>query len=76
MQMIQNLISGILFLKIFWTYNFFIFVHMFQSISGFFYFRFSSKKSQSQQKMAKKDHSFYMTVLLKKTHSFYEPQLT
>ena len=54
MQMIQNLISGILFLKIFWTYNFFIFVHMFQSISEFFYFRFSSKKSQSQQKMTKK----------------------
>ena len=25
---------------------------------------------------AKKDHSFYNTVLLKKSHSFYEPQLT
>ena len=25
---------------------------------------------------AKKDHSFYNTVLLKKPHSFYEPQLT
>ena len=25
---------------------------------------------------AKKDHSFYNTVLLKKPHSFYKPQLT
>ena len=34
-------------------------------------FRSSSRKSQSQ-----KNHSFHNTVLLKKPHSFYEPQLT
>ena len=45
------------FLKIlFRTYNFFIIVHTFQWTSSefFFTFRFSSKKSQSQQKLAKK----------------------
>ena len=70
----QNLIFGILFLKIlFWKYNFFIFVQTCQGTSSefFFNFRSSSRKSQSQ-----KDHSFHNTVLLKKPHSFYEPQLT
>ena len=54
--MIQNLILGILFLKIFWEYNIFIFFQAFRwSSSEFlFIFRFSSGKSQSQQKLAKK----------------------
>ena len=52
--MIQNLISGIPFLKIlFWAYNFIIFVHTFHWTSSEFFsnFRFSSRKSQSQQKL-------------------------
>ena len=55
--MIQNVIFGILFLKIlFWACNFFIFVEMFPRTSSefLFNFRFSSRKSQSQQKLAKK----------------------
>ena len=55
--MIQNLRFGILFLKtLFRAYNFFIFVHMFQctSLEFFFHFRFSTRKYQSQQKLAKK----------------------
>ena len=39
-------------------------------------FRFSGTKSQRQQKLAKKEHSFHNTVLLKKPHSFYKLQLT
>ena len=41
-----------------------------------------SRRSQSQQKVSKptetskKEHTFYNTLLLKKLHSFYEPQLT
>ena len=42
----------------------------------FSYFRFSGRKSQNQQKLAKKQPSFYNTVLLKNPHSFYEPRLT
>ena len=39
--MIQNLIFGIIVLKvIFWTYNFFKFVHMFQQTSLEFLFNF------------------------------------
>ena len=55
--MIQNLIFGIPFLKIlFRAYNFIIFVHTFQWTSSefFFNFRFSSRKSQSQQKLEKR----------------------
>ena len=53
--MIQSLIFGILLLKmLFPAYNFFIFVHMFQwTLSEFFFdFRFSGRKSQSQQKLS------------------------
>ena len=39
-------------------------------------FRFSSGKSQSQQKISEKDNLTYNTVSLKKPHSFYKPQLT
>ena len=55
--MIENLISGILFLKILLrAYDIFIFGQTFQwTLSKFFFnFRFSSRKSQSQQKLAKK----------------------
>ena len=61
--MIQNVIFEILFLKIlFWAYNFFIFVEMFPRTSSefLFNFRFSSRKSQSQQKQ----HSFARKTLL------------
>ena len=61
--MIQNVIFGILFLKIlFWAYNFFIFVEKFPRTSSefLFNFRFSSRKSQSQQKQ----HSFARKTLL------------
>ena len=61
--MTQNGIFGILFLKIlFWAYNFFIFAQTFQRTSSefLFNFRFSSRKSQSQQKQ----HSFARKTLL------------
>ena len=71
--MIQNLIFGILFLKIlFRTYNFFIFVQISQWISSEF-FLISDLPAESLK--AKNDHSFYNTVLLRKPHSFYEPRL-
>ena len=69
--MIQNLIFGIPFLKIlFRAYNFIIFVHTFQWTSSefFFNFRFSSRKSQSQQKLEKRSlilqYSFSQKTLL------------
>ena len=69
--MIQNVIFGILFLKIlFWAYNFFIFVEKFPRTSSefLFNFRFSSRKSQSQQKLAKRplilQYSFAQKTLL------------
>ena len=53
--MIQNLIFGIILLKIlFLAYNFFILIHMFQqtaSIFFFFWFQISRRKSQSQQNL-------------------------
>ena len=54
--MVQNLILGIFLKILFEAYNFFIFVHMFQwtSSESFFNIRFSSRKSQRQQKLAKK----------------------
>ena len=55
--MIQNLIFRIIFLKILLrACNAFIFVHTFQWTSSEFFliFRLSSRKSQSQQKLAKK----------------------
>ena len=55
--MIQNVISEIYFLKtLFRAYHFFIFVQMFQWTSSelLYNFRFSSRKSQIQQKLAKK----------------------
>ena len=71
--MIQNLIFGILFLKIsFRTYNFFIFVQISQWISSEF-FLISDLPAESLK--AKNDHSFYNTVLLRKPHLFYEPRL-
>ena len=54
--MIQDLIFRILFLKILYrAYHFFIFANTFQRTSSefFFNFRFSSRNSQSQQKLAK-----------------------
>ena len=53
--MIQNLIFGIPFLKIsFQAYNLFIFVHSLWWTVFIFNFRFSSRNSQSQQKLGKK----------------------
>ena len=51
-----NNIFVFLFWKIlFWVYNFFIFVHKFRwKRSEFFYTRFSSGKSESQQRLEKK----------------------
>ena len=68
----SNLISGTLFLKIFFRAYFFIFVQTFQwTSSGFFLISdFPAEKSQSQQKLARKDHTFHNTVLLKKTSHF------
>ena len=54
--MIQSLILEYFFENIISSiFDFFIFVHTFQWISScFFKYRFSSRKSQSQQKLAKK----------------------
>ena len=63
--MIQNLIFGILLLKIsFLAYNFFIFIHMFQqtSLKFFFDFRFSRGKPQSQQKLSIKITYFAIQI--------------
>ena len=74
--MIQNLTCRVLFLKIlFQAYKLFIQIPV-DFIRFFFNVRFSNRKSQSHQKLLKKDHSFYNTVSLKKLHSFYESQLT
>ena len=71
--MIQNLIFGILFLKIlFRTYNFFISVQTCQWTSSES-FLISDLLAESLK--AKKDYAFYNTVLLRKPHSFYEPRL-
>ena len=35
-----------------------------------------SLKANKKTKTSKKGHSFYNTILLKKPHSFYQPQLT
>ena len=77
--MIQNLIFGILFLKMlfrtydfFRTYNFFIFVQTCQWPSSEI---FLIPDLLAESLKAKKDHSFFNTVLLRKPHSFYEPRL-
>ena len=59
-------------------FNNYIFIHTFQwtSWESLFNFRFSSRKSQSQQKTSEKDHISSNTVLLKTPHSFYKSQLT
>ena len=62
--MIQNLIFGILFLEIlFWTSNLFIFLNVQGGIIRVLLI--SGLLAESLK--AKKDHSFYNTVLLKKT---------
>ena len=72
-QNIKKLIFGILFLEIlFWAYKVFIFIQTFQWISSefFFNFRFSSRKSQSQQKLAKNITHFTIQFCSKNlTHS-------
>ena len=72
--MIQSLIFGIIFLKILLrAHDFFIFVHAFQWTSSeffFFDFRFFSRKSQSQQKLAKKITHFTIQFCLKKLTHF------
>ena len=71
--MIQNVIFENLFLRmLFWAYNFFIFVQTFPQTSlGFlFNFRFSSRKPQSQQKLAKKITNFTIQFRLKNLTHF------
>ena len=59
------------------TYNSLIFVHTFQwTLSDFFNFSIFSQKFSKPTKTCEKFYSFYNTVLLRKPHSFYEPQLT
>ena len=45
-------------------------------IGVLFNFRSPTKKSGSQKKASEKDHPFYNTVFLKKSHSVHKPQLT
>ena len=71
--MIQNVIFGILFLKIlFWLYSFLVFAQMYQRKSSefLFDFRFSSRNSQSQQKLAKKIAHFTIQFRLKNITHF------
>ena len=71
--MIQNLTFRFYFLKIlFRPYNFFIFVHTFQWKSSvfFFSFRFSTRKSESQQKLAKKITHFTLQFCSKNLTHF------
>ena len=71
--MIQNLIFGILFLKILFLgiQHFYIRPHVPVGIGVFFNFIFFSRKSQSQQKLEKKTFHY---SLLKKPHSLNKPQ--
>ena len=69
--MIQNLIFGIPFLKIsFQAYNLFIFVHSLWWTVFIFNFRFSSRNSQSQQKLGKKVTFFTIEFRSKKLTHF------
>ena len=62
--MIQNLVFGILFLEIlFWTSNIFIFLN----VQGGIIRVFLISDLLAESLKAKKDHSFYNTVLLRKT---------
>ena len=45
-------------------------------ISIFLFSDFLEENLKSNKKTSEKDHSFYNIVLLKKPHSFYDPQLT
>ena len=73
--MIQSLIFVILSLKVlFRGYKFFIFVHTFQWTSSVFYSRFFSRKSQSQQRLAKKITHF--PIQFRPKNSFYESHFT
>ena len=78
--MIQNLIFGILFLKIlFWAYNLFIFVRTFQWTSSEFFlnFIFSTRKSQNRQKLAKRITHFTIQICSKNlTHLRTSTHLT
>ena len=49
---------------LFWAYKLFIFVHMFQRTSSefFFNFRFSNRKSQSQQELVEKIIHFIIQI--------------
>ena len=67
--MIQNLIFGIILLKIlFLAYNFFILIHMFQQTASIYFFVVDFRFLEESLKANK-------TCLLKTPHSFYEPQL-
>ena len=69
--MIQNLLSGILFCIISSIKRFYIRPHIpVDSIRAFFNFRFSSRKSQSQQKLAKKITHFTIQFRSKTLTSF------
>ena len=65
--MIQYVIFRIIFLKIFLANKYFIFVETFQRTSSecLLNFRFSSRKSQSQKKLAKKITHFTIQFLSK-----------
>ena len=75
--MIQNLIFGILFLKILFRHT--AFLYSSTRFSGhhdfFLIFRFSSRKPQSQQKLEKNDTQFTIQFRSKNLTHFYKSQL-
>ena len=71
--MIQNLIFGILLLKmLFPTYNFLIIIHLFQWTLSEFFFQFQIfwQKVSKPTKTIEKNHLFCNTISLKKPCSF------
>ena len=75
--MIQNLIFGILFLKILFRHTAFLYPSTRYSGHHHFLliFRFSSRKSQSQQKLEKNDTQFTIQFRSKNVTHFYKSQL-
>ena len=76
--MVQNLIFAILFSKLLFRALkvFYIRPHVPVDIIRVIFIPDFLAGSLNPTKTSEKNHSFYNTVLLKKPHSFYEPQLT
>ena len=78
--MIQNFIFGVVFFENIVSVSgiqvFYIRPHVSVDDVIRFFFFFLILKVSKTTKASEKIHSFYNTVLLKKPHSFFKPQLT